>query len=598
MKAKLTHLFLLIIIFFTALPSATAQGLIYVGYCDSSIATDKSGHISGMSGADSDISLAIRLPKETLSGYVGCKISAVHLGLPTTTDGYPASFTGWVRSAKDEADITSGTKKGLKTGWNNITLAKAYTITGQEEELWVGVTYHQDAKISIISFAGPTNADGAWLGKNSKWSSFASENWGSLSLEAVVEGNVPTHNLCIYDVATKNELMRMGDSFVVTGSIKNLATETAVKPYILCTLNGKEAGRFTIEKSLAYLDATDFSITVPTTVVTEEGPVDCQLIVCWADGSEDQGPDDNVAHLSFSVAKELFYRKMVVEEGTGTWCGWCVYGIVGLREMKKLHPDDFIGIAIHSGDPYEVAGYTSWINKKLPSGFPGCINNRVNKEELPRLAELQAWYAGMPNVADAGVWLTASVSGTKITFETETRFYRNISGTDYRMVFVVTENKIPVTQKNYYTGGARGARGRRAERRWHCARAARTLWRDGQHQDPAADGPAGHLRADLAALLGGHDDAAARARLPHEGLRHPQPLPAERTVPQRHREPVERARPRAGEPRDAVRDRPAARPLGAVRRDEFPCALPDAGRCDQDLSEGAARAARELRSLP
>lgn len=459
MKAKLLHLSLLLFTFFAGMAAATAQGLIYVGYCDNSIATDKTGHVSGMSGADADISLAIRLPKEKLSGYVGCKITAVHLGLPTTTDAYPASFTGWVRSAKDGADLASGTKKGLKTGWNNISLAKTYTITGQEDELWVGVTYHQDAKISIISFAGPTNADGAWLGKNGKWSSFAGENWGSLSLEAIVEGNVPTHNLSIYDVKTKNELMKMGDSFVVTGAIKNLATETAVKPYILCTLNGLEAGRFTIEKTLAYLEATDFSITVPTAVVIEEGPVDCQLTLCWADDTPDQGPDDNIAHLSFSVAKELYYRKMVVEEGTGTWCGWCVYGIVGLREMKKLHPDDFIGIAIHSGDAYEVAGYTSWINKKLPSGFPGCINNRVNKEELPRLAELQAWYAGMPNVADAGVWLTASVSGTKITFETETRFYRNISGTDYRMVFVVTENKIPVTQKNYYTGGARGEMG-------------------------------------------------------------------------------------------------------------------------------------------
>ncbi len=458
MKGKLLHLTLLLFVFFTSVAAVKADGLIYVGYCDSSIATDKEGHVSGLSGNDADIDLAIRLPRESLSGYVGCKITAVHFGLPAA-DTYPTSVTGWVRSAKDGANIVSGTKSALKAGWNNVPVGKGYTITGQEEELWVGVRFRQATKMPMISFAGPTHPDGAWISKNGKWSSYASENWGSLSVEAVVEGNVPTHNLSIYDVKTKNELMKMGDSFVVTGSIKNLATQTAVKPYILCTLNGLEAGRYTIEKSLAYLEATDFSITVPTTVVTEEGPVDCQLTLCWADGTPDQGPDDNVAHLSFSVAKELFYRKMVVEEGTGTWCGWCVYGIVGLREMKRLHPDDFIGIAIHSGDAYEVAGYTSWINKKLPSGFPGCINNRVNKEELPRLAELQAWYAGMPNVADAGVWLTASVSGTKITFETETRFYRNISGTDYRMVFVVTENKIPVTQKNFYTGNARGEMG-------------------------------------------------------------------------------------------------------------------------------------------
>ena len=34
-------------------------------------------------------------------------------------------------------------------------------------------------------------------------------------------------------------------------------------------------------------------------------------------------------------AKELYPRRMVVEEGTGTWCPWCVRGIVGMEYMTE-----------------------------------------------------------------------------------------------------------------------------------------------------------------------------------------------------------------------------------------------------------------------
>ena len=42
-------------------------------------------------------------------------------------------------------------------------------------------------------------------------------------------------------------------------------------------------------------------------------------------------------------------RVTVVEEGTGTWCGWCVRGIVALEYMRENYPDKFIGIGVHYG---------------------------------------------------------------------------------------------------------------------------------------------------------------------------------------------------------------------------------------------------------
>lgn len=438
--------------------SAQAQDVSYLGYCDGRLASATEGHATGVAGTDVDIELAIRLPQSVLSVYAGCRITAVKVGVPAATE-YPTALTAWVRTEQNGGNIIEGKKTSPKEGWTTIATSKSYVITGEEEELWVGVSYHQAAKLNVISFAGPTHPDGAWMGKSGKWNDYSGKAWGSLSIEAVVEGSVPTHNLMITHADTKNRLVKIGDSFTVTGTVKNLATTTAERPFIRYSIGEETVGTYTFPRSIAYRETADFSIAIPTDVLTDDISTDVTLELCWADGSVDEGPDDNIVRLAVDFVKELFYRTMVVEEGTGAWCGWCVYGIVGLREMKRLYPDTFIGIAVHNGDSYALSDYTNWIGGKLPSGYPGCIINRTGGEQLPRFAELQQAYDGMPNIADAGITVDASASGNSITFESAVRFFYDMTGTDFRVVYVITENKLPIIQKNYYTGGARGEMG-------------------------------------------------------------------------------------------------------------------------------------------
>ncbi|HTL80877.1 MAG TPA: hypothetical protein VL651_04195, partial [Bacteroidia bacterium] len=46
---------------------------------------------------------------------------------------------------------------------------------------------------------------------------------------------------------------------------------------------------------------------------------------------------------------------VTVEEATGTWCGWCVRGIVYMDSMHAVHPSDADLIAVHDGDPMTYA---------------------------------------------------------------------------------------------------------------------------------------------------------------------------------------------------------------------------------------------------
>ena len=77
-------------------------------------------------------------------------------------------------------------------------------------------------------------------------------------------------------------------------------------------------------------------------------------------GAVDSDTTNNQITKTVNVVNEIFPKAVVYEEGTGTWCGWCVRGHVGLKDMYHNHPDgSFIGIAVHNADPMVLTEYDS-----------------------------------------------------------------------------------------------------------------------------------------------------------------------------------------------------------------------------------------------
>lgn len=73
--------------------------------------------------------------------------------------------------------------------------------------------------------------------------------------------------------------------------------------------------------------------------------------------------------------RESAQRTVVMEEYTGTWCGWCPRGMVGLRLLERDFGEAFIGIAVHDGDPMSISDYAS--EKSRVSGYPSAFVNRL-----------------------------------------------------------------------------------------------------------------------------------------------------------------------------------------------------------------------------
>ncbi len=153
-------------------------------------------------------------------------------------------------------------------------------------------------------------------------------------------------------------------------------------------------------------------------------------------------------------------KMYLAEEGTGTWCGYCVRGAVFMEYMRELYPDKFVGIAVHNGDPMAVSAYDDGLGV---SSFPTVVIDRTSgidpsqleSDFLSRITDVPAARLTVSSLLDpSNNLLSVTLTG---------EFLQNLSG-DYRFAAVVVEDSVHGTasgykQSNYYSGGSLGPMG-------------------------------------------------------------------------------------------------------------------------------------------
>lgn len=144
-------------------------------------------------------------------------------------------------------------------------------------------------------------------------------------------------------------------------------------------------------------------------------------------------------------------RRGVMEEFTGTWCGWCTRGMAGMKKAGDLYGDQFIGIAIHSGDAMALPSGSYSISA---SSFPNSKYNHSSEwydpyfklDVLGRLIQS----ATDVDVSVTGVW---NADKTQVIATSETEFLRTVSG--YSVAYVLVGDSLYNSswyQTNYYSG--------------------------------------------------------------------------------------------------------------------------------------------------
>ena len=407
-----------------------------------------------------EIAAAVALDKTLVAQYAGCKITKVII--PTSHDCKGMPVTVFVTD--DSQDLTKNNVKGLYEANqgvdNTFTLSEPVEIKG-DKTIYIGFTAVSDRNkypwpypIDDI----PTDNENSCLSavkENGRWDWDSRSYYGALCISAVIEGDNLPENIGIIEVSA--------DQFVNTGSDINVdiaLTNRASNPIndfeVQITVADQQPEIFSFND----INLQDYNMmshyyrmNLKCTASGNNIPVIVRLTK--VNGVEQEMTSETQSELSIlSLPDGIGYkRNMVVEEFTGTWCGFCPRGIVGLENMLANHSDGtFIPIAVHMSDEMHINyGYYA-------AGAPTCNINRMSQytETDPAEESLGEAYnnvTSLPAFATIGITAKKSDDDKSVSISTTTEFAMDASGADYGIAYVITENGVgPYVQHNYYSG--------------------------------------------------------------------------------------------------------------------------------------------------
>lgn len=180
-------------------------------------------------------------------------------------------------------------------------------------------------------------------------------------------------------------------------------------------------------------------------------------------GGDDDIIENNTLSSSIGVLPYLIDKKVLGEEATGTWCGWCVRGVCYMDYMAETYPDQWIGVAVHSGDPMEIPEYADALSTIIPN-FPGYPSGTVNRTEAYDPSEFEnAFLQNLEILTPATCEITNyswDESTREVIFDVESEFIIEIFG-ELRFMAIIVEDSVwgrgsGWSQSNAYAGGNNG----------------------------------------------------------------------------------------------------------------------------------------------
>lgn len=154
---------------------------------------------------------------------------------------------------------------------------------------------------------------------------------------------------------------------------------------------------------------------------------------------------------SATLAAESYPRRMVMEEATAIWCGWCPQGIVAIDGLKRDFPDNFLAIAIH-GNRDKMA-YVDEYGLQF-DGYPSAFLNRQSTSVGYSWLKYQIEQAGLTTDKMVRIDSVAYVEADEAyKVYTTTRVANAVNDAQLRLVYVVTEDSVgPYKQMNNFAG--------------------------------------------------------------------------------------------------------------------------------------------------
>ena len=173
------------------------------------------------------------------------------------------------------------------------------------------------------------------------------------------------------------------------------------------------------------------------------------------------GCEDKSDDFEISQVPPTFTKKVLIEEFTGAWCGYCPDGAYRVKNLIDDNDGRVVGVSLHAGNPtgdaMEIA-HTNYLETTYQNtGFPSGMVDRVSVNGSTSLNRGYWEYVAndqLAKTAVCGLAIISEVNGQNANVEVHAGFSSTPSGADYRLTVYLIEDGVTgegygYDQRNY-----------------------------------------------------------------------------------------------------------------------------------------------------
>jgi len=166
--------------------------------------------------------------------------------------------------------------------------------------------------------------------------------------------------------------------------------------------------------------------------------------------------------VTIGAVPEAFNKKVLIEEFTGAWCGYCVDGAYKMETILNSNQGRAIGVAIHDGDGMSTGIFTYLDGIFNSTGYPQGMVSRVPYQGATCLSR-SSWSSAANLILNKSVYcglaLKVFTTGDSVKAEVHCGFDTTLTSGSYSLVVYAVENNVTGTgtqfdQHNYYSSAS------------------------------------------------------------------------------------------------------------------------------------------------
>ena len=252
----------------------------------------------------------------------------------------------------------------------------------------------------------------------------------------------------VYEGLTSNEL-----SFTITENNSNELTSITLSSNLSSYLIN-EVATFTVIGNDGIEYTTDSSITMADGTVLTGNTYDTTTEGTFTFTATYNSLVSNETQIDVLPSPASFQKNVLIEDYTGTWCGYCPRVSYGI-ELVKAETDKAVVVAIHRQDEYNFNAQALESLIGL-TGYPTAMLNRTISWGYPEPNNIGQVINLTNGASDLGLSINPTITDNTMNIQIEVKFGIDYSLAELALVVYVLEDDLFSDQDNYteYYGGA------------------------------------------------------------------------------------------------------------------------------------------------